>query len=407
MSKCIFTTLSPNADRHIRWSSFLWLFRPWSWKVGRYIHDLESSFREYFSTHDAVSFDSGRSALLAGMKALGIGPGDEVIVPGLTCIVVPNAVIFAGATPVYCDVDVMTYNIDTRLLASCITPKTKAILVQHTFGKPCEMEEIISIAKQNNLFVIEDCAHSLGSRYRRKLLGTFGDIAIFSFGRDKVISSVHGGIVIAKDPEIASKIRQIQDHLSYPGFIRIKQSLLHPIVFAFVLPLYRSVGKFVLFVSQKLHLLSKALEPCEKKSVRPQHHPLKLPNALAAISLDQFRDIGSNVTYRLEIAKYYNQHISGTEISRPTFDSEQTYLMYTIRTKHAKEIIKSAKNLCIELGNWTGANILPADSDLKNAYYKIGSCPNAELIADELINLPTHKNISQKDAQRIVNLLNV
>src|SRR5512135_1616150 len=120
-------------------------------------------------------FYKGRVALFAILKAMGVNTGDEVIVPGFTCVVVPNAVIYNRALPVFVDIDGATYNIDPGKIEAKITKKTRAIIVQHTFGVPAEMDGITEIAKAHNLFLIEDSCHTLGSRYKGKPVGAFGD----------------------------------------------------------------------------------------------------------------------------------------------------------------------------------------------------------------------------------------
>ena len=120
-----------------------------------------------------------------------IGEGDEVLVQAFTCVAVPNSVLWAQATPVYADIDA-TLNIDPIDVEKKITNRTKAIIVQHTFGIPADMDALVALAKKHNILLIEDCAHSLGATYKGKKVGTFGDAAFFSFGRDKVVSSVFG-----------------------------------------------------------------------------------------------------------------------------------------------------------------------------------------------------------------------
>jgi len=126
-------------------------------------------------------FGSARSSLYALLKALNYNPGSEVLLTGFTCEVVPNAIINAGCVPVYIDINSTDYCMDPSLVEKSITVKTKAIIIQHTFGIPAQMDKLLCIANKYNLFVIEDCAVSLGSKFQGKLTGTFGDAAIFSF----------------------------------------------------------------------------------------------------------------------------------------------------------------------------------------------------------------------------------
>ena len=134
---------------------------------------------------------NARSALYHGIRALGIGSWDEIILQAYTCVSVPNAIIATGAKPIYCDIDPDTLNIDPHKIIQLITPKTKAILIQHTFWISADIQSIQTICTDHHLMLIEDVCHALWWTYQWQKLGTFWDIAIFSFGRDKIISSVN------------------------------------------------------------------------------------------------------------------------------------------------------------------------------------------------------------------------
>ena len=134
-------------------------------------------------------FFKGRVALYAILKSIGIGQGDEVILPGFTCVVVPNAITYLGAKPVYIDIASVTFNIDPSKIEEKITEKTRAIIAQHTFGIPAEMDIIMEMAKKYNLYVIEDSCHAIGSKYKGKEIGTFGDASFFF----PVVKTCHNG----------------------------------------------------------------------------------------------------------------------------------------------------------------------------------------------------------------------
>ena len=144
-------------------------------------------------TGDRFYFFKGRVALYAILKSMGITTGDEIILPGFTCVVVANAILYLGARPVYVDIDPSTYNIDAEKIGEKITDKTKAIIAQHTFGIPADMNKITAIAKENSLYVIEDSCHAVGSRYMGREVGTFGDAAFFSSQWSKPLTTGLGG----------------------------------------------------------------------------------------------------------------------------------------------------------------------------------------------------------------------
>jgi perosamine synthetase len=167
--------------------------------IGPLVEEFETLISKYLSTTEAVSVQSGTAALHIALHELGIGSGDEVIVPALTFIASVNPVIYVGATPVIVDVDRKTWNIDPVLLEAAITPNTKAIIPVHLYGNPCDMDSIMAIARKHNLFVIEDATESLGATFKGIQTGTFGDFGCFSFNGNKTITTGGGGMVVGCD----------------------------------------------------------------------------------------------------------------------------------------------------------------------------------------------------------------
>jgi perosamine synthetase len=167
--------------------------------IGPFVSEFEEKFARYLGAEKAVSTQSGTAALHISLYELGIGKGDEVIVPALTFVATVNPVMYVGATPVFIDADMHTWNIDPDEIEKNITDKTKAILLVHLYGNPCDMDRIMEIAARNNLSVIEDATESLGAKYNRKFTGTFGDFGCFSFNGNKVITTGGGGMVVGKD----------------------------------------------------------------------------------------------------------------------------------------------------------------------------------------------------------------
>lgn len=179
----------------------------WVSSEGPYVKRFEECFRKYFDKEAAISCSSGTAALDIAFASIGLKKGDEVIVPDFTIISCANAVVRAGGVPVFVDACREDWNIDIGLLKQSITEKTRVILVVHIYGLPSNMDEVMSLAEQHNLIVIEDCAEYLGGRYREKLCGTFGDLAIFSFYPNKNITTGEGGMIITDDSGIAERCR--------------------------------------------------------------------------------------------------------------------------------------------------------------------------------------------------------
>ena len=168
--------------------------------------EFENAFRAYIDSQFAISVNSATAALHLALNAVGVGIGDEVIIPTNTFIATAEAVVYSGAKPILCDVEENYHNIDINLIEQLISPRTKAIIPVHFGGHPCEIEEILRIAKQYNLKVIEDAAHALPSFYNNKKIGTFSDAVCFSFYATKTLSTGEGGMVTTNNKKVAKKV---------------------------------------------------------------------------------------------------------------------------------------------------------------------------------------------------------
>jgi dTDP-4-amino-4,6-dideoxygalactose transaminase len=377
---------------------------------------LEEEFKKYLGVKHAISFNSGRSAFLAILSSLNLNKDDEVLLQAFTCNAVPNPIIWAGLKPVYVDCDGKTFNIDIEDLKTKITDRSKVLVVQHTFGLPADLDEILKICQENNLILIEDCAHSLGAEYgstnspqaNGKKVGTFGKVSFFSFSRDKVISSVYGGMVATNDDDLAKKIKEFQQKIDYPSDFWIFQQLIHPVLMNYlILPIYPIFGKYLLILLQWFHIFSKAVHWKEKRGKKPGYFPKKLPNALAVLALNQFRKLERFNQHREEIARFYYGNLKDSKFELPPefTDRKQIFLRFTLKNKKAHEIIKKAWKKNILIGDWYDKVIAPHDTKLDKLKYDNGSCLVAEELAKETFNLPTHINISPKNAQKIVKFL--
>lgn len=179
---------------------------------GEYVDKFENGFAEFSQCRYGIAVSNGTVALHLAFTALGIGKGDEVIVPDLTFAATINAVLHTGSTPVIVDVEKDSWCIDPKEIKKAITTKTKAILPVHLYGQPCDMDAIMAIAKKKNLFVVEDCAEAHGARYDTKKVGSFGNIGCFSFYGNKIITTGEGGMCITNSEELNQKMRVLRDH---------------------------------------------------------------------------------------------------------------------------------------------------------------------------------------------------
>jgi dTDP-4-amino-4,6-dideoxygalactose transaminase len=181
--------------------------------LGKDVEEFEAEYTRYCEAAHCVALDSGLSALELGMRALGIGPGDEVITPAHSFIASSSAISFTGATPVWVDSDPQTYNIDPKLIKAAITPRTKAIMPVHLYGQPADMEPIMEIARRHKLLVVEDACQAHGARYRGRRVGTIGDIAAFSFYPGKNLGAYgDAGALVTNNAEVAKTVHDMRNY---------------------------------------------------------------------------------------------------------------------------------------------------------------------------------------------------
>lgn len=189
----------------------------WISSAGRFIDLFEKGFASYLGVKYGITTTNGTTALHLAVAAMGIGEGDEVIIPDLTIISCALAVIYTGATPVFVDVDPVTGNIDPALIEKRITRKTKAIMVVHLYGHPADMDPIMTIARRHKIPVIEDAAEAHGARYKGRPVGSIGDVGCFSFYANKIITTGEGGMVVTNNTSFATHARTLKDLAHAPN----------------------------------------------------------------------------------------------------------------------------------------------------------------------------------------------
>ena len=183
----------------------------WISSAGKYIGDFEARFAEYCGCRYGISTTSGTTALHLALVSLGIGSGDEVIIPAFTMAACAFAVIYTGARPVLVDAVPDTWNMDVSQLEERITPSTKVIMPVHIYGHPCDMDPIMDIAARHHLFVVEDAAEAHGAEYKGSKVGSIGQVGCFSFYANKIITTGEGGMIVTNDARIADKARRFKD----------------------------------------------------------------------------------------------------------------------------------------------------------------------------------------------------
>lgn len=404
--KPIFTALGPNATGRDCVRAAQLLLSPGSWQRGTACDELEQYIRTHTSFQYATAFESGRTCLAVLLRALNFSRGDEVLVQAYTCVAVPNAILWAGLLPRYVDIESETLNMSPDDLLKKITPHTKALIVQHTFGSPAAMERIMEIAKKYNLFLIEDCAHSLGATYRGRSVGSFGDAAFFSFGRDKVVSSVFGGVLAVRDEQHFNRISEQTRSFPHAPRAWIVQQLFHPLISTLCRTTYTwaAAGKLTLALVRMTGLLSRPVQSQEKNGVQPSFAFRRMPHALCNLALFQLEILEVINEHRRECARDYTKGLAGLPIVLHQEDEggRSIYLRYCIQINKAGELITFARKRGIFLGDWYRQPIAPGGVAYGSIGYVPGSCPQAELCATRSVNLPTDIHISRADRNRII-----
>jgi len=326
---------------------------------GEWVKKFEEAFANYVDTKNAVSVNSGTSALYASLLAADVGGGDEVIVPPFTFPSTADVVLLVGAKPIFADVNIDTYNIEPDDVKKKITKNTKAIIPVHLYGLSADMSPIMEIAKDNDLVVIEDACQSHGSEYHGKKTGSLGHIGCFSFYPSKIITTGEGGMITTNDDELADKLRLIRTH----GHGREYETVL--------------LGT-----------------------------NLRMPELEAAIGFTQLSRIESFLTARKTNANYYNQVFTPLENANlPTVPKgyKHNWYLYTIRLKEDE---KQAHVLLKLRSQGIGAKVYyPYPIHTMPYYVKLGygneTYPNSELAAKSVISLPVHPGVTRKEADYI------
>jgi len=370
----------------------------------------EETFAEIFGAKRAFSFWKGRVGLYAILKAMGIGPGDEVILPGYTCVMDVSPIVYLGGRAVFVDIEPDTYNMDVSQLEAKITPRTRLIVAQHTYGYVADLDGILSVAAKNRIPVIEDCCLSIGSRYKGKLTGTFTPAAYFSTQWNKTYTTGLGGMAICYDEELANKIQKVRED----GLIKVpfrKAALM-----AMELALYRAFifPKTTEFIRKCFRWLvhhnlidGSASVPELTKPEKPKEFFMGLSAVQARSGLIQLRRLHRNIEHRKKMTKLYDQLLQqrGWKIVRPPENTDPVLVRYPVRITDKWGAVEKALNNGIELGAWFEQPLHPKEANIELFGYRWGSCPQSEKAAREVVNLPLHPRVSEKTARQTVDFI--
>jgi perosamine synthetase len=330
--------------------------------------EFERLFADYVGTKFAVAVSSCTAALHLAMRVLSIGSGDEVIVPDLTFAATANAPIFCGAKPVFADVDEKTFNISPADVLEKVTPKTKAIIPVHYGGQPCDMKELLEIAEDNKLFVVEDCAHSLGAEYDGKQTGTFGAMGCFSFYPTKMITTLEGGMITTDDERLDAKLRLLREH------------------------------------AMNRTALERELSTTWQYDVIDLGYNYRLTEAQAALGMSQLERIEAGIKRRIKRAGYYTERLSKLGVITPqrAQNRSHNYHLYTVRIpknsrgKTRNHVYKRLMDSKIQ------SSVHYTPLHLMSFYRKFSKgasnhFPVAEKIYQEILSLPLYPTLTKRE----------
>ncbi len=334
---------------------------------GSVVRDFEQQFASYVGTTECVGCNSGTDALYLALRAMKIGAGDEVITTPFTFIATAETISEVGAKPVFVDIDLATFNLDLSQLAAAITPRTKAIMPVHLFGNPLDMTELMSIATQHNLIVIEDCAQATGAKWNGKQVGSIGHFGCFSFFPTKNLGACgDGGAITVNDPSLADDLRMYREHGS-------RQRYYH-----------EAIG-----VNSRLDAIQAAV-----LQVKLQH-------------LDRWNQ------HRASVAARYQELLANVPniiTPQPTPGGESAWNQYTIRLVAPAGIEAAAYRDRIRTSLQAAGVIsmiyYPLPLHLQEVYrdldLPIGSFPNTELVSHQVLSIPMFPEITFEEQQRVV-----
>lgn len=336
--------------------------------TGPEIEKFEQSIARYVGAEYAVAVSSGTAALHAACFAAGITGGDEVITTPITFAASANCVLYCGAKPVFADIDSDTYNISPAEIAKNITSKTKAVIPVHYSGQPCDMDEIMYIAKKNNLIVIQDAAHALGAGYKGKKTGSFGDMTIFSFHPVKHITTGEGGMVVTNNEEFYRRLK-----------------------------LFRSHG-----VTRDKNMLKKDEGGWYYEQIELGYN-YRITDIQCALGISQLRKLDKFIARRRFLTERYNNAFKNAEGIKIPYIKEgcnSSHHLYVIQVKNRKEVFDKL----YEAGIGVNVHYIPV---YKHPYYQMNGyksvcCKNAEELYKHIISLPLYYGLTEKQQDYVI-----
>ncbi len=371
--------------------------------------DLNPRIVKFFGSGRCFLLAKGRVGLYLGLKALNPSPGAKVVMPGYTCMVVPSAVQFAGLEPLYVDIDPETYNINPRLIDSAGTNRPAALIVQHTYGIPCEMDALGGWAESRGIPIIEDCCHSFGSRFNGRLCGTFGSFAFMSGQWNKPFSTGLGGILLVNDDALAERAADIlKREARRPS--RMKSLLLAAQILAhrwLVRPQTAAVMTSVYRAMTKLGLVAGSSSNKELRGAMPDGYLSTMAPCQIRKGVREMARIEKNIAHRIELTRYYHRELPRLGFAPLSANVPEglPLVRYPMRVANKQEVLAKAKTQCVEIGSWFETPLHPEGTRMEDFGYREGMCPEGDRASQEVVNLPTHLKVDRATAAKTLDFL--
>jgi len=364
-----------------------YLQQPEQWYQNKIVVRYEEAFARWNGSRHAFAFASGREALSACLGALGLRPGEEVVLPGYTCVVVPNALLFAGLRPVYADIELETFGPSAESVFSRVTSRTKAVLLHHLYGLISrDYQKIVEGCHKRGILVIEDCAQATGAELHGHKVGLLGDVAFYSSEQSKVFNTIQGGMAVTENAALASALAQIQSKAPWPDRFHVN-GLLHQTIrnyYRFKHPQRLWLGSF----AELLHGGRKVISTtdADERGERPPHYGRRLAAPQAALGINQLAKLDDYNQRRRDTAARWEKWCLKRGYTPPLVipGSLPVYLRYPFLADPATkaDLSWSKKELGVELGVWFVSQLHPAQNRL------VPGCPKAETAVARCVNLP-------------------
>lgn len=356
-------------------------------------------------TPEVFLYFKGRVALHAVCRAIGLGPGDEVILSGYTCVVVPEAFIHTGAKPVYVDIDPLTFNTSQEAILNAITPATKMVIIQHTYGIPCSFAQVDAECRRLGIMVVQDACHAFGTIVDGVRAGLGGDAAFMSTQWNKPFSTGLGGILLVNNRKLAAAISKDYENTLTPGWLTGTElqalNMAHNIL---VTPRTYGWAQTAYRVLSTAGLVTGSSSTDEMKGILPTGYFSRMTEQQAAIGATRAKSFESGINHRKILGGLYQHMLTNTDFRPPPTPETTVFNRYPVRVANKVAFVAMGLKRGLEIGSWFETPLHPVPWN-QHHFFGYTSCPQSEKAANEVINLPCNERTSARDAEIVVKFL--